>query len=166
MTMRRWKVFGALSKPNLSIASTTQLVLRPKTPSSLILKAGITASVAIPHWAISAPNSSNNSFHLNWFSTQKVQGHQRGSMGLSQGLCLGNKQVNKRTSWSRLAWRLWVCTQVRTALDLCQEALSQMTTTTFLCSRRATVSRCGRKVRVSAELGWPEVKDSATCCVS
>src|SRR5258708_14467112 len=87
-------------------------------------------------------------------------------MGLSQGLCLGNKQVNKRTSWSRLAWRLWVCTQLRTALDLFQEALSQMTTTTFLCSRRASVSRCGRKARVSAEFGWPEVKDSATCCVS
>ncbi len=75
--MHRWRVSGELSKPNSSITNTTLYVLIPNLPFSLISKAGITASVAIHRWAISATSNSNISFRLSCVSISL--GHGRGS---------------------------------------------------------------------------------------
>ena len=51
-----------------------------------------------------------------------------GSIGLSQGLLLGNRQTMRRQPPSCLAWRLWAVIHSCTAWLTCQEALSQMST--------------------------------------
>src|SRR5262249_26285426 len=74
-TTRPWKVCGVRSKPNWSIVGISIAVLKPKTPSLPTSKAGITAYGVIRRWATLVPNSLNNSFSLNCWSTQMVQGH-------------------------------------------------------------------------------------------
>jgi transposase InsO family protein len=67
--------FWERSKPNWSIANTTEPVLKPRTPFLPTLRAATIANVVIQRWAISAPNNLNNSFSLNLVSTQKLPGH-------------------------------------------------------------------------------------------
>src|SRR4029453_9727112 len=49
-----------------------------------------------------------------------------GSIGLSQGLLLGNRQTMRRQPLSCLALRLWAVIHSCTAWLTCQEAFSQM----------------------------------------
>src|SRR5258707_7523112 len=75
MIMPQCKVSGRPSKPNWCIVTTTQPGLTPKTPSLPTSKAGITANAAIQRYATLARNSSNNSFCLNAWSSQRSQDH-------------------------------------------------------------------------------------------
>src|SRR5215510_3276443 len=81
-----------------------------------------------------------------------------GSIGLSQGLLLGNRQTRKRQPPAGLALRLWALIHACTAWLTCQEALSQMSQRARLPWALKYTASHARKVRVTRRTGRPSTK--------